>query len=327
MEQLQQDGRAGGNPPEKIRMIGLDLDGTILTNEKKVTQRMRHALQAAAACGIVCVVVTGRPRHGIPEEIEECGAFSYYITSNGAITAASENAISSGDRSGNANVCRQEEILRSRFLRREQAEHILAILKSGSWLYNIFWDGYGYSPTDIFHRQQEMYRGTPLEHYFGQCRRPAEDIDSILQRAYDKTAGIENIWIAAGDALRRCQMEEQIRSLYPELLFADSGTGNFEIGAPEADKGMAFLDLTAHLGISREQTLAIGDGANDLGLLRAAGVSVAMKNASDEVKRACRYVTEDNEHDGAAICIEKILKTMNKAEVLQQSGTGADTNR
>lgn len=76
------------------------------------------------------------------------------------------------------------------------------------------------------------------------------------------------------------------------------------MGVSKAD---ALRALCAHWGIGTEDTLALGDGDNDLEMLRAAGLGVAMGNASAEVRRAAGFVTEDNDHDGAAHALQALM--------------------
>ena len=69
---------------DKIKMIGLDLDGTLLTDRKELTERSKRALRAAIDSGIVVLVATGRPLTGIPEELRAFPGMRYALTSNGA---------------------------------------------------------------------------------------------------------------------------------------------------------------------------------------------------------------------------------------------------
>ena len=142
---------------------------------------------------------------------------------------------------------------------------------------------------------------------YGQAsRRPTDDLLALIDRDQD---GIENICVDTNDEEAHRAML-RVMEAWPELrLVTTRGNRglNLEIGHPEADKGLAFLHLANLLGIDRADTLAIGDDGNDLGLLRAAGTAVAMGNATDEVKRACAWLTEDNEHDGAVRAIERII--------------------
>ena len=74
-----------------------------------------------------------------------------------------------------------------------------------------------------------------------------------------------------------------------------------------ANKGDALCSLCTALGIPIEETLAFGDGTNDLSLIRAAGCGAAMGNADFSVKAAADTVCDDNEHDGLAKFIERLL--------------------
>ena len=77
----------------------------------------------------------------------------------------------------------------------------------------------------------------------------------------------------------------------------------------QADKGLALEDLSARLGVLKEEILAIGDNENDLGMLRSSGITVAMGNSTDSVKKMAMILTDTNEEDGAAKVIEEILQS------------------
>ena len=81
---------------------------------------------------------------------------------------------------------------------------------------------------------------------------------------------------------------------------------DLEIGHPAGDKGIAVLELAEHLQVRNEQIMAIGDNGNDISLLKCAGTSVAMGNASDEIKAIADFITIANDEDGAAIVIEML---------------------
>jgi hydroxymethylpyrimidine pyrophosphatase-like HAD family hydrolase len=74
------------------------------------------------------------------------------------------------------------------------------------------------------------------------------------------------------------------------------------------DKAMSLQVLIEKLGVSREEMMAIGDGYNDLSMIRYAGMGIAMENAQEPVKKAADYVTLSNEEDGVAVAIEKFME-------------------
>lgn len=93
----------------------------------------------------------------------------------------------------------------------------------------------------------------------------------------------------------------------PELSISSSVYNNLEVNAKGADKGAALLWLADYLGIDREETMSFGDGENDIPMIKAAGIGVAMGNALDTVKAAADTVTLTNDEDGVAAAIRKFI--------------------
>ena len=83
---------------------------------------------------------------------------------------------------------------------------------------------------------------------------------------------------------------------------------NIEVNAPEANKGSALMVLCEQLGIDRMESMAFGDGTNDITMIREAGIGVAMANAASEVLAVADRVTASNDEDGVALVIEELLK-------------------
>ena len=268
-----------------VRMIALDLDGTALTKEKRITGRMLKALREAVSRGILVVPATGRPMSGMPEDLELVRGIRYVISSNGAVLLDTET----------------RKLISGKFLDPALTLRLLRIPLERNLLYNVFVDGYGYSSPVSHERLMETFRGTPLETYVGRSRRPHEDIRSlVLHAAY----GVENFWIITGSRAERDQIADEIRVLTDANILL-TAPRDIEVVSPEADKGAAVLALCRHLGISPEEVMAIGDNENDAGMLSLAGISVAMGNASPEIQRMARFVTDDSEHGGAAKAIER----------------------
>ena len=92
-----------------------------------------------------------------------------------------------------------------------------------------------------------------------------------------------------------------------EVSVTSSVPGNAEFNARGVDKGNGLLPVMEKLGIDKEHVIAIGDSDNDLEMLQMAGISVAMGNAAAHIKETAVYVTGDNDHDGAAVFLEKFF--------------------
>ena len=270
-----------------IRMIGLDLDGTLLTGQKELTAGNRAALEKAAENGVYIVPVTGRPLSGIPTQVMELDFIRYAITSNGAVTT---------DRACGKTI-------RERCMSKETAEKTLRAAQGERIILEYFTGGYGYHDSVTHELLWKKFENTPILRYLEKSRIPVEDLYGRLR---ESRRGIENLSIMCPtpevkeSILSRVKGIEGIRIIYPWPT-------DLEITSMDADKGEALLSLAAGLGINREEVMAMGDGNNDLGLMNAAGLSVAMGNSSPEVLAAADSQTSDNEHDGVAEAISRYV--------------------
>ncbi len=124
---------------------------------------------------------------------------------------------------------------------------------------------------------------------------------------------------AAFDALGDLPVGRQI------LPLGSYGISELTIFASDVSKGSGMRWLARRLGIPLSQTLAIGDGVNDVSMLRAAGLGVAMRNAAPEIQREADAVTATNDEDGAALAIERYVLTSDMADdVADEDDTSDD---
>ena len=280
----------------QIKLIGLDLDGTVLTNQKEVTARTRQAIQDALAAGIEVVYVTGRPLAGIPQDLLTIPGIRYVITSNGALT----------------RDLMQGTDIRSSFVEKSFAEAVTRIAVEEGMIYNVFAGGYGYSDAKMHERICAHFRLTPYNAYVGWSKRPVRDIFEFIRSDRE---GIENIWIYCDSTKDRDRIHDLIslknrqntqnRPLYLPVTIVRTTPVDVEVGGILADKGLAMEDLAHSLHIDRSEIMAIGDSGNDLGFMMKAGVPVAMANAEKRIRDLSVWVTDDNEHDGVAAAIYK----------------------
>lgn len=270
-----------------IRFLGLDLDGTVLTDDKRLTQRTAETLTEAAKAGILVVPITGRPLSGIPEDILGLPGIRYVISSNGAVTTD----------------LAAHKRLRGEYLSKDAALRITEEVMRRGLLHSVFIDDIGWCEEAFYRRQTERFDPTPLKAYVRASRRPAENIFRLIEEC---ESGVENLWFIARSRQERDELNAWIRENRDvhTVLTADR---DVETGNPAADKGLALTELAESFGIAREQTVSFGDNDNDLGMLRAAGIAVAMGNGLEKVKKEADLVAKSNEEDGAAEVIEQIL--------------------
>ena len=268
----------------------MDLDGTLLTDEKRLSPRTRAALAAAAAAGAEIVPATGRLYRALPEDIRALPFLRYAITINGAAVLDVRQAA-------------EGETLYAAEIPAEEAIEIMRFLDGQDVIYDCYCDGRAYMTESLKARAGEFTSGYPLKS-LRELRIPVPELKAFLR---ERGGGVQKVQLyARTEALRQTLLRE-LPERFPELAATSALPGNIELNHVRANKGDALLFLAAHLGIAREQTLAFGDGLNDVSMLRAAETGVAMGNAAPEAAAAADRVTADNNHDGVAEVIEELL--------------------
>ena len=270
-----------------IRLIGLDLDGTLLTRDKRLTDGNRLTLEEAAQRGVLIVPVTGRPLSGLPRNVADLPFTRYAITSNGAVVTDRQTG----------------RTIRKRCMAVTTAEKVLREAEGDGIIREFFAEGQGFHDLKTRKLLWKKFTGTPILHYLEQSRRQVDDFYGSLR---DQKGGIENLSVMCGSRGERDRIIAKIQKIEGVHIILPMPT-DIEITSADADKGEALLALAEVLGIRRQEVMAMGDGHNDLGLMKAAGLSVAMGNASREVMDAADYVTLDNEHVGVAEAIRRFV--------------------
>lgn len=268
-----------------IKIIALDLDGTLLNGCKRLTDRNRKALEDCIRRGIHIVPCTGRIAKGIPEEIRNIPGVRYAITVNGATIEDMETG----------------QVLGSHLLDKEIALEVMELARQYHVMYDAYLAGQGISEARFYDHLEEYGLSRGMMEMVRHTRKVVPDIlDHVRQ--WDGQVDKVNMFFV--DQEERAQVRE-ILNRRSDVLVSSSLKSNLEINALGASKGAALMALADHLGIAHEDTMACGDGSNDLSMIRAAGLGVAMANAEEEVLAAADYVTESNEESGVAQAIEK----------------------
>ena len=270
-----------------IRMIGLDLDGTLLTDKKELTPRTREALVKAIQSGVTVLVATGRPWMGVPEELRSFPGMSYALTSNGARVLDT----------------RTNAVLIERLIEPGPAKKALEICGKYDTLQEIYFDGQGYAQADKIQLVERYHKNPNMWEYMRKTRIPVDDIHALLER---ENRGLDKVQALFADMEERKKAWEEL-SREDDLELVGSLGYNIEINARGVNKGTALVELGRLLGIRREEIMACGDGDNDTVMLREAGFGVAMGNAEEETKDAADYITLTNEEEGVADAIEKFV--------------------
>lgn len=269
----------------KILLAGLDLDGTLLKNDKTISAFTAAAMRSARTRGIQLVPVTGRPLSGIPKCVTELGVCDYAITTNGAAITD----LKTGKRVYSAPIGHEKTVL------------LMKTLEKNGVLFEAFANGFGFLKPELMERYDHKYKNTPVGDYIHFSRKIAED---PLQLFSNEEKCADEIFISCKRREERDRLAEKFAA-DREIQLCRLEDTFLEITRRGAEKGTAFLHLCALLGIDRKHTAAFGDNANDLSLVKAAGVFIAMGNAAEEFKSQANVVADTNEQDGVAKMLNK----------------------
>lgn len=277
-------------PPEQItregdiileyRLMAVDVDGTLLDSNDRISDRTKRAINRAIDKGLIFTISSGRPVQGVQPIISELGLKGDmpFICYNGAMVVMGKSG----------------EILYEQSLSAQNAKKIYMLGQSYGTTVMI-WTG----NSLYVNRLDERAYKYGMQAYA--IPRLAENTDELLANGATKL-----LWYDEIEIINKYQQEARdifgdeinIHTSKPFFLeFVDSG----------ASKAIAMQKLGDHFGIARGQMIAVGDGLNDISMIEYAGLGVAMGNSDPEVIEKADFVTLSNDDDGVAYVIEKYI--------------------
>lgn len=266
-----------------IKLIAIDIDGTLLNSDRKITTQVKETLTKAKKQGIYIVLCTGRPLLGVKEQLTELDLYQkddYVITYNGSLVQAT-----------NTNeIIAQYSLTYEEFL---EIEYM-------SRLYNVHLHTIDHHA--IYTANRDISKYTVHEASLVNMPLKYRTIDEMTPNL----SIIKTMMIDEPEILDRA-IEQLPNSFLNKFTTVKSTEFYFEILHKEANKGNALKTLANHLGIKQEETMAIGDNENDLSMIEYAGIGVAMGNATLAVKQAANIQTTSNDENGVSQIIEKYL--------------------
>lgn len=276
---------------KEIKLIAFDLDGTFLDDDKKIPERNIAAVKAAAERGIICLPATGRLARGIPKRIFELPGTRYIITSNGAALYDLET----------------KRVLYRAVLEYQTALRLCDYMQERAITYTFLQFERGYMNRKMHAHVPEYFSNPAMAEYMQRVYRPVDDLRGLMEK---RAQPLEKMlmFFKPDEQERRAEQLELLPRLFPELKISSSISNNIEINAHNADKGQAISALCAHLGIARENIVCFGDASNDISMLKAAGLGIAMSNGVDSAKAAADMCTiSDNNNGGVGEMIMKLI--------------------
>ena len=268
-----------------IKLIAVDMDGTILRTDKFVSDRTMAALRKAAKSGCVVLPASGRVANNLPKQVTSIPGIRYVITSNGASVVDMQNRAS----------------VYTNLMTVENSNRLLERVCKTGFFVEAYCEGVSYSDRSTL---GGLLRLNPPKTLFDLITRSQIFVDDLPRYIASRRVRLEKVNMPFLPKESRDKLYREL-SECGEYSLCSSFPDNIEINRSDCSKGEALKHLCETLGIRSEEVMAIGDGGNDLTMLRYAGLGVAMGNAEPDVLDAADCVTATNDEDGAALAIEK----------------------
>ena len=267
-----------------IKLIAIDLDGTLYNSQHQLTERGREAIHKAKKNGLQPIIVTGRGRRGAENALAALGLDLPYICSAGALVRPGLE----GETLYAWPYHVHEELLHVIQFTRETNTGLIVETPTGT----PYWFGPD-SMVDVMDplTTKEAYKSI-------RTFAPEQDLDRPLLKA---------TIVAESGLLHRAA--EVVETYCPSIHYTFAGISYVDLTASGINKGTALKALADHFGLASTEIAAIGDQLIDLKMLQFAGLPIAMSNAVPQLKEAAKWIAPSNDEDGVAWAIDEIIKT------------------
>ncbi|MCE9656183.1 sugar-phosphatase [Clostridium celatum] len=264
------------------KLVAIDMDGTLLREDKSVSERTKIAINKAKEKGVNVVIATGRPIDGVTRYLEELNMLSeddYVLSYNGGLVLKTKS----------------REVISKIALTGADLHYLHNISKELGVNIHAFSETQG-----LITPKSSKY--TEVEATLNNIQIGINDYSEIE----DNHSIIKVMMIDEPEILQRA-IDNLPKEVYEKYTVVKSTPYFLEFLNKEVNKGTGVELLAKYLGVKREEIMTFGDAENDLAMIEYAGMGVAMANAFEEVKEVANYITDSNEEDGVAKAIEKFI--------------------
>ncbi|MDK0840102.1 Cof-type HAD-IIB family hydrolase [Clostridium perfringens] len=271
-----------------IKLICIDMDGTLLMDQQNVAEEDKKAIKEAVKKGVIVAITTGRIYDCARMYSDTIGLKTPIIASNGAYI-------------GGVN---DEEIYNNPLKQSDLEDFNIITKKNNLFTYvNTNWGIVSTVELPEDHVYKVLNKTLPKD------KQVRLEVVKDLDEAFKKYKGeiLKGVCVEKEFKDKLKEAKEELIACTTDLEVVSSWDDNFEIMKKGSSKGEAVQMLAKYLGVSQEEVMCIGDSENDLSMITWAGTGVAMGNAIDSVKEVANYVTSDNKHGGVAEAIRKFV--------------------
>lgn len=269
----------------KYKLLCIDVDGTLASDDKSISNENINALKKAHQAGVKIAIASGRTPNSLNDIFKRIGVSPLLICLNGAYLEDNGKAISIHS------------------LSKEQLEKAYHIISDNQTSAAFSTPQYSIRNSDVSPAwKKQLAKGSLKADYI-----VAKDQENYRKIIFDNANDIVKISILEKDAMKY----EKIRNEFEELgifAVAKSDVDYVDVTDLGVNKGSAVKELAQYLGIDLSNIACIGDNENDKEMLQVSGLSIAMKNANDNIKDLADIISDDdNNHHGVAGVIERYI--------------------
>lgn len=275
-----------------MKLVAIDLDGTLLSEDCMISEENTKAVKEAQQQGHIITIATGRSIYDTKQILAKVGIDCPVIAANGAI------------------VVNRRDVLRSLAIPTEIVLELQTLLENNNFYFEI------YTNKGIFILEEgRVLLHEEIENTI------TEQIEAEIEIQYQQF-GLHSI--KDFHQLNVTKLEvyklfvltfnaDKLKNLHGKLArrvdisLTTSGTAKLEVGHPQTSKGNALQFLAEYLKIPLNETFAIGDNLNDLSMFKVAGTSIAMGNAEEVLKFQSTYVTTHHNENGVAEALRRYV--------------------
>lgn len=261
-----------------IKLVAVDIDGTLITDDRQITDQVFNAIQEAKSAGVHVVIATGRPIAGVTALLEDLNLNKegdFVITFNGGLVQ---------DAATGAEVIKEtmsyQDYMDIEFLSRQLGVHMHAITKEGIYTANRNIGKFTVHEATLVN--MPIFYRTPEE---------MADKEIVKMMMIDDPAVLDQ-------AIAKIP-----QAFYDKYNIVKSTPFYLEFMLKTVSKGDAIVHLADKLGLDMSETMAIGDAENDRAMLEVVGNPVVMENGDPNLKQIAKYITKSNNESGVAHAI------------------------
>lgn len=287
-----------------LKLVAIDLDGTMLNQYGIVTQKTKNSIKKAQENGIEIMIASGRPIDSVKTISKEIGSENYFISGNGSIIYD----------------IKKDEIIYENVLKKQKALEIIKICEENSIFYNVYTEkeiiAKNLQYNVLYYHKENLTKSEEDKTHVN----IVEDIYDYIEKTDSKVLKVmicdkhQTIFNAIIRKLKEVEDIEVLEVSHMSRKIIRQGTEEIpieyfytEISAKNVDKWTALEFLKEKLQISSDEIVAIGDNVNDKKMIEKSGYGIAMGQSAPQIKEIADYITDSNVDDGVANALDKLL--------------------